>query len=132
MTSQAKNRPVSIDAYLAAVPEIHRAVLQNLRSQIQKLYPAATEHISYGMPLFKLEGRAMAGFRAAKQHSSLFVWSSTALGKVGSLLKGYDIAQGTVRFPPDKALPFRLVRAILAARAGEIQSHSQRRTKKKV
>src|SRR4051812_42125244 len=101
MTTATK-QDKSIDGYLATVPETHRAVLKKLRAQIKKLYPRATEHISYGMPLFKLDGHPLAGFRAAKRHSALFVWSGTALGTLGDLLEGYDTAQGTIRFAPDK------------------------------
>ena len=110
-----------IDAYLAGVPATHLPALKKLRGQIKKLYPKATEHISYGMPLFKLDGHPLAGFRAAKRHSGLFVWSRTALGTLGDMLDGYDTAVGTVRFAPDKPLPERIIKAILGARAKEIK-----------
>jgi uncharacterized protein YdhG (YjbR/CyaY superfamily) len=110
----------SINAYLAAVPATHRTALKTLRRQIKKLYPKVTEHISYGMPLFKLDGHPLAGFRAARHHSSMFVWSGTALGTLGNLLHGYDTAQSTIRFAPDKPLPERIIKAVLAARAKEI------------
>jgi uncharacterized protein YdhG (YjbR/CyaY superfamily) len=114
-------RPASIDDYLAAVPETHRAPLSDLREQIKALYPRATEHISYGKPLFKLDGHPLGGFYAAKQHSSLFVWSDTALAKLAEMLDGYDTAESTVRFPPDQRLPEALVQAILDLRAEEIR-----------
>ena len=117
-TKQSK----SIDAYLDGVPATHRAALKKLHGQIKKLYPKATEHISYGMPLFKLHGHPLAGFRAAKRHSGLFVWSSTALGSLGDMLDGYDTAVGTVRFAPDKLLPGRVIKAVLGARAKEIKN----------
>ena len=120
MTTAAK-QDKSIDAYIAAVPATHRVALKKLRGQIKKLYPNATEHISYGMPLFKLDGHPLAGFRAAKHHSGLFVWSSTALGTLGNMLDGYDTATGTVRFAPDKPLPERIIKAVLRARAKEIK-----------
>ena len=116
-----------IDAYLAGVPATHRAALKKLRAQIKKLYPKATEHISYGMPLFKLHGHPLAGFRAAKRHSGLFVWSSTALGTLGDTLDGYDTAVGTVRFAPDKPLPERIIKAVLGARAKEIKDRWERK-----
>src|SRR5438045_498022 len=118
MATQQNKR---IDAYLAAVPATHRAALKKLRGQIKKLYPKATEHISYGMPLFKLHGHPLAGFRAAKRHSGLFVWSSTALGTLGDMLDGYDTAAGTVRFAPDEPLPERIIKAGRRARVNEIQ-----------
>ena len=120
MTTATK-QPESIDVYLASTPLTHRSALKKLRGQIKKLYPKATEHISYGMPLFKLDGHPLAGFRAAKRHSGLFVWSSTALGTLGDLLDGYDTAIGTVRFAPDEPLPERIIKAVLRARANEIQ-----------
>ena len=120
MTTATK-QDKSIDAYLAAVPATHRAALKKLRGRIKKLYPKATEHISYGMPLFKLDGHPLAGFRAAKRHSGLFVWSGTALGTLGDMLDGYDTAQGTIRFAPDRPLPERIIKAVLGARAKEIK-----------
>lgn len=113
-------KPKDMNAYLAGVPPTHRAALKKLRQQVKKLYPAATEHMSYGMPLFKLNGHPLGGFRAAKKHSALFVWSSTVLQSLGKILDGYDTSIGTVRFPPNKPLPERIVKAILAARAKEI------------
>ena len=120
MTTATKQHN-SIDDYLASVPATHGATLKKLREQIKKLYPKATEHISYGMPLFKLQGHPLAVFRAAKRHSGLFVWSSTALGTLGDMLDGYDTATGTVRFAPDKPLPERIIKAVLGARAKEIK-----------
>ena len=119
--TKATKQDNSIDAYLAAVPATHRTALKKLRAQIKKLYPQATEHISYGMPLFKLDGHALAGFRAAKHHSGLFVWSGTALGTLRDMLGGYDTAQSTIRFAPDKPLPERIIKAVLGARAKEIK-----------
>jgi uncharacterized protein YdhG (YjbR/CyaY superfamily) len=110
-----------IDDYLAAVPATYVAALKKLRGQIKKLQPKATEHISYGKPLFKLDGHPLAGFQAAKRDSGLFVWSSTALGTLGDMLDGYDTAQSTIRFAPDKPLPERIIKAILGARAKEIK-----------
>ena len=65
MTAATKQNR-SIDACLAAVHATHRVALKKLRGQIKKLYPKVTEHLSYGMPLFKLDGHLLAGFRAAK------------------------------------------------------------------
>ncbi len=117
----ATKKPESIDAYLAAVPATHRATLKKLRGQIKKLQPKATEHISYGRPLFKLDGHPLAGFQANKHHSGFFVWSSTVLGTLGDMLDGYDTAQSTIRFVPDKPLPERIIKVVLGARAREIK-----------
>jgi uncharacterized protein YdhG (YjbR/CyaY superfamily) len=130
MTTATK--PKTIDTYLAAIPITHRATLEKLRKQIKKHYPKATEHISYGMPLFKLDGHPLAGFRAAKRHSGLFVWSSTALGTLGDMLDEYDTATGTIRFAPDKPLPERIIKAVLVARAKEIKQRWGRKAEREV
>jgi uncharacterized protein YdhG (YjbR/CyaY superfamily) len=109
-----------IDGYLAAVAETHRAALENLRSQIKGFYPEATEHLSYGHPLFKLNGHPLVGFSAHKRHSAFFVWSSTALNSLGDMLDGYDTAESTIRFAPERPIPEDVVRAVLDVRAKEI------------
>jgi uncharacterized protein YdhG (YjbR/CyaY superfamily) len=116
-----KQIPEGINDYLASVPDTHRAALEQLRDQIKKLYPQATEHISYRAPLFKLNGHPLAGFQAHKNHSGLFVWSDKALPSLGNTLNGYDTTESTIRFAPDKPLPENIVKAVLDARAREIK-----------
>ena len=120
MTTATK-QDKSIDAYLAAVPATHRAALKKLRGQIKKLLPQShgTHQLRYAP--FQAGRPPLAGFRAAKRHSGLFVWSSTALGTLGDMLDGYDTAVGTVRFAPDKPAPERIIKAVLGARAKEIK-----------
>jgi uncharacterized protein YdhG (YjbR/CyaY superfamily) len=119
----ATKRSENIDAYLAAVPATHRPTLMKLRGQIKKLQPRATEHISYGKPLFKLDGHPLAGFQANRHHSGFFVWSSTTLSSLSDMLVGYDTTQSTIRFAPDRPLPVRIIKAVLKARATEIKDH---------
>ncbi len=119
--TKANKQDKGIDAYLDAVPVTHRPSLKYLRAQITKLQPRATEHISYGKPLFKLDGHPLAGFQANKHHSGFFVWSGTVLGALGEILAGYDTAQSTIRFAPDELLPQRIIKAVLCARAREIK-----------
>lgn len=114
-------KPANAAEYIASVQPAHRAALKALRAQIKKLYPRATEHISYGVPLFKLDGHPLCAMNSTKKHLGFFVWSNTVLPKLGTLLKGYDTGKGTVRFMPEKPLPVKIVKAVLAARAKEIK-----------
>lgn len=111
----------SIDDYFATVPETHRDALHDLYTKITRLCPDATGHIRYSMPFFKLDGQPLGGFKAFKRHSALYVWSDTALGRLGDLLQGYDTAESTVRFPPDQPLPEHVVKAVLDERVQEIR-----------
>jgi uncharacterized protein YdhG (YjbR/CyaY superfamily) len=111
----------SVAAFYKALPKTHAPALKKLRAQIQKLYPTAVEQISYGMPLFKLDGKPLGGVQAAKNHSAIFVWSGTALRPLKKMLADYDTSIGTVRFPPHKPPPLKVVKAILASREKEIR-----------
>lgn len=117
----------SIAAYYKALPKTHAPALKKLRAQIQKLYPTAVEHISYGMPLFKLDDKPLGGVQAAKNHSALFVWSSTALRPLKKMLANYDTSIGTVRFPPQTPPPLKVVKAILASREKEIRKELRKK-----
>jgi uncharacterized protein YdhG (YjbR/CyaY superfamily) len=116
-----KNAEKNILTYLEGVPETHRTALEQLYRQIQRLCPQATEHISYGKPLFKLNNHPLVGFYSAKRHLALFAWSDTALGKMGNLLDGYDTAESTIRFHADKPLPEEIVKKLIELRAKEIK-----------
>lgn len=111
----------TLAAFYKALPKTHAPTLKKLRVQIKKLYPSAVEQISYGMPLFKLEGKPLGGFHAAKNHSAIFVWSSTALKPLKKMLANFNTSVGTVRFPPQKPPPLKIVKAVLASREKEIR-----------
>ena len=55
--------PESFDEYLSQVPDEARAALEGLRKTIKSAAPDTTETISYQMPTFKYQGRALVGDR---------------------------------------------------------------------
>jgi uncharacterized protein DUF1801 len=59
-----------IDQYLDALEEPKRATLARLRQTILEILPEADQGISYGVPAFKVRGKAIAGFAAFKNHLS--------------------------------------------------------------
>ena len=80
----------SVDEYLAQVPEPERTTLQELRATIRALVPDAVETISYQMPTFTYEGRALVGFAAFKNHLSLFPYSNGVMSQLREELAAYD------------------------------------------
>lgn len=114
-------RATDIDAYLASIPPKARAGLQKLRRTIRAAVPEAEEGFSYGMPAFKLNGRPLIAFAAAQKHSSLFPMSAAVIRTLAPELKSYETSKGTVRFPPDRPPPARLVAKIPKARMAELQ-----------
>ena len=105
-----------IDAYLAELEEPKRSTLRDLRRTIVDLVPDAEQGISYGMPAFRLHGKAVAGFAAFKNHLSYFPHSGSVIPELEELVGDYATSKGTLQFPVDQALPRALVQQLLAVR----------------
>jgi uncharacterized protein YdhG (YjbR/CyaY superfamily) len=109
-----------IDRYLAALDEPKRSTLEAMRTSILEIVPDADQCISYGMPAFKVSGKAVAGFAAFKHHLSYLPHSSSVLTALGDDLARYETSKGALRFAVDKPLPKRLVKKLVAVRMREL------------
>ena len=109
-----------IDAYLETLEPEKRATLAALRDTILEVLPEAEQTMSYGMPAFKVQGKAVAGFAAHKAHLSYLPHSGTVLGELGDEVAGYQTSKGALRFPVDTPLPKPLVQSLLRARLREL------------
>lgn len=101
----------TVAAYLAAVPPPQRAALEHLRAVILSAAPGAVETISYGIPTFKVGGKAVAHLAAAARHCSFH--PGAVMDDFGAELAGFSTSKGTVRFQPDALIPDDLVRRIV-------------------
>ena len=111
----------AIDAYLAALPQPQRDTLAALRVTLRDLLPDAEECLSYKMPCFKVDGKAVAGFDGFKQHCSYFPHSGNIVQRVSGIPAWCTVAsKGTLQFPVDRPLPKTLVRRLVRARLDEI------------
>ena len=84
-------------AYLAAQPEPQRTTLQAVAVALHKILPGAQACISYGMPAFKTDGLAVAGFAGFKHHCSYFPHSGSVIPQLTAELSAYDCDAGTLR-----------------------------------
>ena len=117
-----RKKPRSIDEYLDGLSGEKRAALQKVRRAIHAAAPKAEECISYGIPAFRLEGRLIAGFRAAAKHCSYFPMSGATVATLREELAGYDTSPGTIRFDARSGLPAALIRRLVKARIAEFGS----------
>jgi len=127
--------PRSIDAYLAGVKDpTAKKTLAALRMQLRKLLPEAVETISYGMPAFKVDGNAVAGFAFFKSHCGYYPFSGSVVPTLKTHLDGYATSKSGVTFPPDTPLPAKLVKTLVQARLAEIAASGKKPSaaKKKV
>jgi uncharacterized protein YdhG (YjbR/CyaY superfamily) len=113
-------KPRTIDEYLANLDADSRVALQKVRRAIRAAAPKAEECISYGMPAFRLNGKLIAGFRAAAKYCAFHPMSGATVATLRADLAGYDTRKGTIRFSPRAVLPATLVRQLVKARIAEI------------
>jgi uncharacterized protein YdhG (YjbR/CyaY superfamily) len=111
-----------VDDYLASVDEPKRATLEALRRSILRVLPDAEQCISYGMPAFKVGGKAVAGFAAFKDHLSYLPHSGSVLSQLGDELAGYQATKGSLHFAVGEPLPDDLVRKLVETRLRELGS----------
>lgn len=108
-----------VDAYLAALPEPARATLTLVRERISAIIPWAEQGISYGVPVFKVGGKRVAGFAAFAKHLTYAPHSGTALAKLGDELAAYKVAKGSFQFPMDVPLDPELLGKLIGVRLAE-------------
>jgi uncharacterized protein YdhG (YjbR/CyaY superfamily) len=133
-----------VDAYIEAFPPDTRAVLARVRRIIRKALPRAEEAISYGMPVYRIDGRYVIYFAGWKTHYSLYPFTDRVEAAVEMEMATHEAGRrrrlgqsqtaarprrrtsgkGTIRFPLSEPVPASLVTAIVKARANEAAARS--------
>ena len=122
--------PKNIDEYIAGFPNNVREILEQIRMTIREAAPDAEETISYQIPTFTLKGKYLIYFAAYKKHIGLYP-APRGVEKFKKELSLYEGGKGTVRFPLDKAIPFRLINRIVKFRVKESLERAKAKPKKK-
>lgn len=106
-----RTKPVSVDAYLKEFSGEVREALDNIRSTIRRTIPDAVESISYGIPVYLINGTYAIYFAGFKNHVSVYPippGSEAFMKKIAPYRKG----KGTLRFSLDNALPLTVISAV--------------------
>jgi uncharacterized protein YdhG (YjbR/CyaY superfamily) len=110
-----------IDEYLSTLDAEKRSTLEAVRRSIRTILPDAEEGLSYGLPAFRVKGKAVAGFGAAKSHLTYMPFSGTVLDSIApAVIEGYEVSKGALRFGVDLPLPESVLRRLIEARLAEI------------
>lgn len=120
----------AIDEYLEGVEGWHREMLISWRDELRKQLPTAEESIYYGVPCFKVDGDALAGFAAYKKHCAYFPFSGQTLKTLEPHLDGFTRTQGALHVKEHQVLTSKMVKELLAARKLEIEQGYGHRKKK--
>jgi len=123
--TSSSEEPVTVDEYIARLPEDRREAMSLLRRTIRAAAPDATEVITYKMPGFKAHGTFLVSYDAFKRHYSLFPASQVVVDEVGDAIQPYLAGRGTIRFPASRPIPADLVTRIVKARLAEVAGRSR-------
>ena len=112
-----------IDDYIGALDEPKRSTLEKVRGTILEIVPDAEQGLSYGAPVFKINGKAVAGFAAFKNHLTYAPHSSHVTAQLADELQGYVVSKGSFQFDvavesPDRYFPLSTPVASIVSNAG--------------
>ena len=117
-----------IDEYIEQQPEPIQPILQKLRQAIKKAAPKSEEVISYQMPAFKENG-ILVYFAAQNKHIGFYPTGS-GIEAFKKELSNFETSKGTVRFPFDKTIPYKLIEQIVKFRVAQnMEKASKKETK---
>ncbi|MDI9320672.1 MAG: DUF1801 domain-containing protein [Phycisphaerales bacterium] len=118
-----------IEAYIQQFPDSVQEILQNIRQLIKDNAPTAEELFAYGMPAFKLNKKPLVYFAAFKNHIGFYATPSGHREFQDDLSK-YKQGKGSVQFPFDKPIPYKLIERIVKFRVTVNNEQTRKATKK--
>lgn len=116
---QQMDKPRSTDEYLTTFSKERKVLLQQVRETIKNVAPEAEETISYGMPAYKLNGKALVYFAGYKNHIGLYA-IPTSHPEFIEELANYKQGKGSVQFPINEPMPLDLITKIVRFRVSEV------------
>ena len=118
----------TVEEYLDRVGEPFGSALRTVRDRIAAIVPASEQLISYRVPTFRLNGKALVGLSATAKECSLLLMSPPAAAALAGTLAEGTITGATIHFPPDRPLSEATLRRILDLRLRELGQPEARRT----
>ena len=110
----------SVEEYISNYPESTRQLLFRIQQIVKENAPDSVESISYGMPAYKLNGKALIYFAGYAKHIGLYA-TPNGHNKFKHQLSSYKQGKGSVQFPLNQQIPFDLIAEIVRFRFSEIK-----------
>ena len=110
-------RFATVDEYVAALPDGVRPLMERIRQTIRAVAPDVVETISYSMPTFTLDGRALVHVAAWKKHIGVYPLPEMD-DELAAAIEPYRGTPDTLRLPLDD-VPFELLERVVAALVAE-------------
>ena len=110
----------TVEEYISTFPDEIQKLLSKIRETILENAPKATEHLAYGMPAYKINGKPLVYFGGFKNHIGFYA-TPTGHKKFADVLSKYKSGKGSVQFPFDEPIPYDLIVKIVQFRVTENQ-----------
>jgi uncharacterized protein YdhG (YjbR/CyaY superfamily) len=120
--------PTSIDDYLAGLSPDVRALVQRVRRAIHRAAPGVEERISYQIPTFTLDGKALIHVAAFKSHLGLYP-APAGDAAFTRAIAPYRSGKATLKFKFDEPLPLSLVASAVKFRKRALRAHARQRAR---
>lgn len=108
----------TIDEYIETFPKDVQGILEQVRNTVKNAAPESEEAIAYQMPTFRLKGKNLVHFAAFKKHIGFYPTPS-GISAFEKELSAYKSAKGSVQFPIEEPVPFKLIEKIVKFRTKE-------------
>ena len=115
----------AVDDYLSSLDASARAAFEHIRDLVMEMAPEAEQGTSYGMAALRYNQKPLLAFRAARQHLSIFPFSSRVVDAVRDQLTAFELSKGTIRFTAASPLPDKVVHDIVRYRIQEIAGRAR-------
>lgn len=112
-----KEKPKTIEAYIAAAPNNAQNHLNEMLALLREVAPGAEESLKWGQPALSYQW-ILFQFAAFKNHISLYPTPS-AVAAFKDRLSDYKISSSTIQFSLEEPLPVNLIKEIAAFRIEE-------------
>ena len=127
MTAKKKSQgSAKVRAYLASLPPESRGIIRKMREAVLAAVPGAVEEVSYGFPVFKLDGEPVVWCAAWQKHTSIYPITPAVKSALASELDRYEVFKGTIRFPLTKPPSAAFVKRFVKARVAELRRRTPR------
>lgn len=118
-----------IETYIQRFPDNVQEILHNIRKLVKDNAPNAEEHFAYGMPAYKTNKKPLVYFAAFKNHIGFYATPSGHTEFQDELSK-YKQGKGSVQFPLDQPIPYKLIERIVTFRVAENKEKAKKPAKK--
>lgn len=109
-------KPATVEEYFATfTDETALAAMKAVRAAIRDTAPAAVESIGYGIPTYKVNGKAVVHFGGFKTHVGFYA-TPTGHAEFSEELSRYKQGKGSVQFPLSEPMPLELIKRIVQFR----------------